>query len=112
MTDGFFQRLLSGQLIGSDLWILIGLFGQFIFFMRFVVQWIATERAKRSVVPVAFWYLSLAGTVITLSYAIYRRDPVFIPAFSLNMLIYFRNLHFIHRRPAAMPANKPKAPEN
>jgi len=111
MIEGFFQRLLGGQLTGGDLWILIGLLGQFIFFMRFVVQWIATERAKRSVVPVAFWYLSLAGTVITLTYAIYRRDPVFIPAFSLNMLIYFRNLYFIHRRATVATAQEPPAPQ-
>ncbi|MFP4053221.1 MAG: lipid-A-disaccharide synthase N-terminal domain-containing protein [Phycisphaerae bacterium] len=75
----------------------IGFVGQFIFGLRFVVQWIATELRKRSVVPVAFWYLSLVGTVVLLAYSIYQRDPVFIAGFSLNMIIYLRNLHFVRR---------------
>jgi len=88
--------------IGTEtwsLWTLVGFVGQFIFGLRFVVQWIATERKRRSVVPVAFWYLSLLGTVVLLTYAIYRLDPVFIAGFSLNMVIYLRNLYFIHRKP-------------
>jgi lipid-A-disaccharide synthase-like uncharacterized protein len=95
-------------------WLIVGFVGQFIFGLRFIVQWIATERAKRSVVPVAFWYLSLAGTVITLAYAIYRLDPVFIASFSLNMVIYGRNLYFIHRRPAVgeAAADRPPQEEN
>jgi lipid-A-disaccharide synthase-like uncharacterized protein len=84
-------------------WVLVGFVGQFVFMMRFVVQWIASERKKQSVVPLAFWYLSLAGSLITIVYAIYRRDPVFTAAFCLNILIYIRNLYFIH--------GKPKAPE-
>ena len=80
------------------LWTAVGFVGQVIFGLRFVVQWIASERKRRSVVPVAFWYLSLLGTVILLTYAIYRMDPVFIAGFSLNMVIYLRNLYFIHRR--------------
>ena len=82
-------------------WTGIGFVGQVVFGSRFIVQWIATERAKRSVVPVAFWYLSLAGSVVLLAYAIYKCDPVFILGFSLNLLIYSRNLWFIHRKPAA-----------
>ena len=87
----------------DNVWVAIGFIGQVIFGLRFVVQWIATERKKRVVVPVAFWYMSLAGTIVLLSYAIYRLDPVFIAGFSLNMLIYLRNLYFVHlhRRPAA-----------
>jgi lipid-A-disaccharide synthase-like uncharacterized protein len=65
------------------------------------VQWIATEIRRQSVIPLAFWYLSLGGTVILLSYSIYRRDWVFIAGFSLNMIIYLRNLYFIHRGPGA-----------
>jgi lipid-A-disaccharide synthase-like uncharacterized protein len=79
-------------------WSIVGFAGQFIFFLRFFVQWIATERKKRTVIPVAFWYLSLAGSLITLVYAVHEQDPVFIAAFSLNMLIYIRNLYFIYRR--------------
>ena len=88
-------------------WVIVGFVGQFVFMMRFVVQWIASERKKQSVVPVAFWYLSLAGSLITIVYAIYRRDPVFTAAFCLNILIYVRNLYFIHGKPkppAAAPA--------
>ncbi|MFP4141391.1 MAG: lipid-A-disaccharide synthase N-terminal domain-containing protein [Planctomycetota bacterium] len=86
------------------LWMAIGFAGQFIFGLRFVVQWIATERRRRSVVPVAFWYLSLAGTVVLLTYSIYRLDPVFIAGFSLNMVIYLRNLYFIRAEARAREA--------
>jgi lipid-A-disaccharide synthase-like uncharacterized protein len=79
------------------LWMAIGFLGQFVFGLRFVVQWIVTERRKRSVVPVVFWYLSLVGTVILLAYSIYRLDPVFMAGFSLNMIIYVRNLYFIRK---------------
>jgi len=82
-------------------WDMAGFGGQFFFLSRFVVQWIATERKKRSVVPVAFWYLSLLGSIILLVYSIHLKNPVFIAGFSLNMIIYLRNLYFIHRRPAA-----------
>jgi lipid-A-disaccharide synthase-like uncharacterized protein len=82
-------------------WMIVGLIGQTIFGARFVLQWIASERLKRSVVPTAFWYLSIVGSVIVLTYSIYRRDPVFIAGYSLNMVIYLRNLYFIRREAAA-----------
>ena len=88
-------------------WVIVGFVGQFIFMMRFVVQWIASERKKQSVVPVAFWYLSLVGSLITIVYAAYRRDPVFTIAFCLNILIYMRNLYFIHGKPKAPEASAP-----
>ena len=86
----------------QNVWMALGFAGQVIFGLRFVVQWIATERQKRSVIPLAFWYLSLVGTIILLAYSIYRLDPVFIAGFSLNIIIYLRNLYFIHlhRHPA------------
>jgi lipid-A-disaccharide synthase-like uncharacterized protein len=77
------------------IWICVGFFGQFIFGTRFIVQWIASERRKRSYIPVVFWYLSIAGSGILLAYAIYRLDPVFIAGQSLNMIIYFRNIYLI-----------------
>ncbi len=86
-------------------WLAIGLSGQLVFTARFVVQWIVSERKKRSVIPVAFWYLSLVGSLVLLSYAIYRRDPVFILGFSLNSLVYIRNLWLIYR-PGAVVAEK------
>jgi len=76
-------------------WVVFGLTGQLMFTGRFLVQWIASERAKKSVVPVAFWYFSIAGGVILLAYAIYRLDPVFILGQSLGVFIYGRNLWLI-----------------
>jgi lipid-A-disaccharide synthase-like uncharacterized protein len=80
------------------IWLGIGFFGQGIFFMRWVVQWLASERSAESRVPIAFWYMSLAGGLITLAYAIYRHDPVFIAGQSIGSLVYLRNLMLIRRR--------------
>ena len=100
------SELLAHSMALSDLWnasgwerawLAIGLAGQLVFTARFVVQWIVSERQKRSVIPMAFWYLSMVGSLVLLSYAIYRRDPVFILGFSLNSLIYVRNLWLIYR---------------
>lgn len=77
-------------------WVLVGLFGQLLFTGRFLVQWIASERAKRSVVPILFWYFSIGGGLILLAYALYRRDPVFILGQSMGVFIYARNLWLIH----------------
>ena len=78
-------------------WVAFGLFGQLMFTGRFLIQWIASERVKRSVVPIAFWYFSMAGGLILLSYAIYRRDPVFVLGQSLGVFIYARNLWLIRQ---------------
>ena len=77
-------------------WVIFGFFAQAMFMMRFVVQWIASERARASVVPVAFWYFSLLGGLTLLAYAIHRRDPVFIFGQALGTVIYVRNLWLIH----------------
>jgi lipid-A-disaccharide synthase-like uncharacterized protein len=79
------------------LWLAIGLLGQALFSARFLVQWIASERHKRSVVPHAFWYFSIGGGLTLLAYAIYRRDPVFIIGQGAGLFVYARNLWFIHR---------------
>jgi lipid-A-disaccharide synthase-like uncharacterized protein len=81
-------------------WKLVGFGGQALFGSRFLVQWIATERRRRSVVPTAFWYLSLCGGLTLLSYAISIKDPVFITGQSFGVLVYSRNLWFVHRRKA------------
>ena len=83
-------------------WLALGLFGQVMFSARFLVQWLASERAGRSVVPIAFWYLSLAGAVILLTYAIHRLDPVFILGQTGGFFIYSRNLYFIKRERAGV----------
>ncbi len=77
-------------------WVIFGLGAQLMFTARFLVQWIASERARSSVVPVAFWYFSLVGGLMLLAYAIYRTDPVFILGQLLGVLIYSRNLWLIH----------------
>jgi lipid-A-disaccharide synthase-like uncharacterized protein len=87
------------QTLAEWVWLIVGLVGEFVFFLRFVVQWLATERARRTVVPVSFWYLSLGGTFMVLAYALYKLDPVFILAYSLNVLIYVRNLVIARRNP-------------
>lgn len=73
-------------------WIIIGFFGQFLFFMRFIVQWLVSERKGRVVIPKAFWYLSIAGTLVILAYALHIRDIVFTVAQVLSLFIYARNL--------------------
>jgi len=79
----------------EGLWIGIGLLGQSMFSMRFLIQWIASERAKRSIVPHLFWYFSLAGGAILFSYACYRQDIVFILGQGAGLFIYSRNIYFI-----------------
>ena len=79
------------------IWLGIGLLGQGIFSARFIVQWLVSEKEKRSVIPVAFWYLSLLGGITLLLYSIYKQDPVFILGQSTGVLIYSRNLFLIQR---------------
>ena len=76
-------------------WLLIGFLGQGMFTARFLVQWLASEKKKDSVVPVAFWWLSMAGGLTLLSYAIYREDPVIIAGQSLGVFVYVRNLMLV-----------------
>ena len=74
-----------------------GLMGQAMFSARFLVQWLASERRRQSVIPTAFWWLSIAGGAMLLTYAIWRRDPVFILGQGLGLLVYVRNLVLIRR---------------
>lgn len=76
-------------------WVAFGLCGQLLFMCRFLVQWIASERRRRSVVPLAFWYFSIAGGLILFAYALYRKDPVFVLGQSAGLIIYVRNLLLI-----------------
>lgn len=81
-----------------DSMMLIGLLGQGLFSMRFIVQWIASEKAGKSVVPFSFWLFSLGGSIFLLIYAIYRKDPVFILGQAPNLLIYSRNIWLIKKK--------------
>ena len=83
---------------GLNGWLILGFFAQALFASRFIVQWIASERAGESVMPEVFWLLSLAGSSLLLAYAIKQRDPVFILGQSSGFLVYLRNLHLIKRK--------------
>jgi lipid-A-disaccharide synthase-like uncharacterized protein len=83
----------------DQIWLAVGLLGQALFSARFLLQWIATERKRRSVVPREFWYFSIGGGLTLLAYALHRQDPVFILGQAAGLFVYLRNLYFIHRRP-------------
>ena len=95
-------------LLQVNAWVLLGLLGQALFAGRFLVQWVASERRRTSVVPVSFWYLSLAGGIALLVYAAwFRRDPVFTIGQSAGLVVYARNLMLIRRtRTVAAPADQ------
>jgi lipid-A-disaccharide synthase-like uncharacterized protein len=89
-----------------DWWVLLGFAAQAFFTMRFAVQWIASERVGRSVIPIAFWWFSIGGGLLLFVYALYRRDPVFIAGQGFGVLVYLRNLYFVmrERREKTAPA--------
>jgi lipid-A-disaccharide synthase-like uncharacterized protein len=97
--------MMREHLLNVDAWVIFGLLGQAFFTARFVVQWIASERRGESMVPVAFWYLSLAGGSILLAYALlYRHDLVFTLGQAAGLLVYARNLMLIRRSEVPEPA--------
>ena len=79
----------------DTIWTSVGFLGQAVFGIRFLIQWLRSEQAGHSVVPVAFWFFSIGGGVLLLIYALYRRDPVFIAGQALGLVVYARNLYFI-----------------
>ena len=85
-------------------WLIVGFTGQALFSARFFVQWIASERARRSIIPTAFWFFSMAGGAVLLAYAIYRQDPVFITGQAAGLIIYGRNIFFISKERQEMAA--------
>jgi lipid-A-disaccharide synthase-like uncharacterized protein len=82
----------------ESIWLAVGFLGQAFFSMRFLVQWIASERKKESVIPISFWFFSIGGGLTLLIYAIYRVDPVFIVGQGAGLFVYFRNLYLIRRK--------------
>jgi len=94
MSQKFFEFFLQPMA-------LVGLIGQIMFFSRFLVQWIVSERKGESTIPLAFWFLSIAGGSMLLTYAIWRRDPVIIMGQSVGLLVYLRNLVLIYRKRTA-----------
>jgi lipid-A-disaccharide synthase-like uncharacterized protein len=87
-----------------DLWVAFGLFGQLLFGSRFIIQWISSERRKQSHIPVMFWYISLAGGIVTAIYAVHRRDPVFVIGQASGLIVYVRNLMLIYSSKANVDA--------
>lgn len=94
MVEEWFGDLSRAEII----WISVGFLGQIMFSMRFLVQWIVSERARESIVPLAFWYFSIFGGVTLLTYAIWRKDPVIVVGQATGLIIYSRNLYLIHRK--------------
>lgn len=80
-----------------DAWVVVGFVAQALFSARFLVQWIASERAGRSIIPTAFWVFSIGGGVLLFAYSLYRKDPVFIAGQGLGLFVYLRNLYFVMR---------------
>jgi lipid-A-disaccharide synthase-like uncharacterized protein len=95
-TDVFVTR--------ADWWLILGFVAQALFTMRFLVQWIASERAGHSVIPLAFWIFSIGGGVLLLIYALDRRDAVFIAGQAFGVFVYLRNLYFVLRDRKASPS--------
>ena len=92
---GLINYLHDVFIVNFNAWVVLGFVAQAFFTMRFLVQWIASERARASVIPVAFWFFSIGGGALLLVYALYRRDPVFIAGQALGLIVYVRNLYFI-----------------
>jgi lipid-A-disaccharide synthase-like uncharacterized protein len=99
-VGAYFQDVFITRL---DWWVLLGFIAQAMFTMRFLVQWIASERAGRSVIPLAFWIFSIGGGLLLLVYALYRKDAVFIAGQAFGVFVYLRNLHFVMRDRKAAP---------
>ena len=89
-------------------WLIIGFVGQVAFGARFVIQWIVSEKKGESTIPLVFWYCSIIGSIVLLSYAIYREDPVFILGQSLGSIIYIRNLILIDRKRKSLLSKQSK----
>ena len=86
----------------TNQWLIIGFVGQALFGARFIIQWIVSEKKGESTIPLAFWYCSIGGAIVLLTYAIYKEDPVFIVGQSLGSIVYVRNLILIDRKRKAM----------
>ncbi len=89
--------LFSGSLTADDAWLIIGFLAQGLFFARFLVQWIASEKSGKSVIPDVFWYFSLGGGLVLFVYAIHKQDPVFMMGQGVGLFVYVRNIMVVWR---------------
>ena len=98
MSDFFsdINAYFAGLTFVETVWLGIGFFGQSLFFSRWIIQWISSERKAESQMPLAFWYMSLIGGLIVFAYAVHRRDPVFMVGQGIGSFVYLRNLMLIH----------------
>ncbi|HLC43207.1 MAG TPA: lipid-A-disaccharide synthase N-terminal domain-containing protein [Methylomirabilota bacterium] len=94
--SGDYLWLIVGAL--RDPWLIVGLLGQMFFFMRFLIQWIVSERRRESVIPIYFWYFSIGGGLILFIYATHKKDPVFMLGQGAGLLVYARNLYLIWKK--------------
>ncbi len=90
--------MMTSLMTSEHFWLTVGFLGQAFFSARFLVQWIASERKKESVIPISFWFFSIGGGLTLLIYAIYRLDPVFILGQGAGLFVYLRNLYLIRRK--------------
>jgi lipid-A-disaccharide synthase-like uncharacterized protein len=93
----FVKSAIAEQIVADPVWATVALVGQVVFGGRFVLQWIVSEYKRKSHVPTSFWFISVVGSFILLSYSIHIKNPVFMLGFSLNTLIYLRNIHLIYK---------------
>lgn len=93
----FFKGAITEQIVKDPVWTIVALVGQIVFAGRFILQWIVSEYKRKSHVPTAFWFISLLGSLILLSYSIHLKNLIFMLGFSLSTFIYLRNLHLIYK---------------
>ena len=99
--------LFSGPFTNDDMWLVIGFAAQTLFFMRFLVQWIVSEKSGKSVIPDVFWYFSLSGGLVLFVYSIHKQDPVFMMGQGIGLIVYVRNIMLVwreRRRQRATPS--------
>ena len=113
-SRGFFEILLNVTSPAGFLWVTLGLLGQLLFTGRMVVQWLVSEKNRRSVVPPAFWWMSLIGATMLLVYFLWRKEPIGVLGQATGWFIYVRNLWLIYRSPTSdgtAPITDDPAPE-
>src|ERR1043165_2339643 len=104
MLSALSNYLHDGFVLQFDAWGVVGFIAQALFSARFLVQWIASERAGRSIIPTAFWLFSIGGGMLLFAYSLYRKDPVFIAGQGLGLFVYLRNLYFVLREKVQVTA--------